>query len=59
MDTSVDSDSGSSMSSVSRTTLLSAQPTTVETYASPFAALSGGLSLGKLVNLLMMKVMFG
>ncbi|XP_057295132.1 heterogeneous nuclear ribonucleoprotein L-like isoform X1 [Hydractinia symbiolongicarpus] len=45
MDTSVDSDSGSSMSSVSRTTLLSAQPTTVETYTSPFAALSGGLSL--------------
>ena len=47
MDTSIESDSGSSINStVSRTTLLSGQPTSVETYSSPFAALTGGLSLG-------------
>ena len=45
MNTSIDSDSGSSLGSLNRTTLLSGLPSS-DSYTSPFAALGGGLSLG-------------
>ena len=49
MDSSVDSDSGSSSmsSGINRTTLLTGLPNSMDSFSSPFAALGGGLSMGK------------
>lgn len=48
MDSSVDSDSGSSSmsSGINRTTLLTGLPNNIDSFSSPFAALGGGLSMG-------------
>ena len=44
-----DGESNNINSVVNRTTLLSGQPAIMEPYTSPFAALGGGLSLGKIL----------
>ena len=52
----VDVGSNGSVDDVNRTTLLAGQPSIMEPYTSPFAALGGGLSLGEKPNYLFPRV---